>query len=361
MSCRVTCRSVAVPAADARPGTGGCWRSWSRSCCGLRGLRRVPPLRITLDPDVRARPGSGTGTRRAAPRARRRASRACRRSRPTCLVQDVDDVPGRHVAGLQLLNGAGPDRLAGVVDGGQDPQAAAGQGQGAGRPAAKPGQSAGRRRAGRSARPGAGRRQLGCSPGSRSRGGSQSIAWIQRADSPRRPWPPAGGLRRGAGRLRARRIRPPEVQPEQLVTGDRGDRQVQRGLAAGPAIRLACLRHGRHTVPFSGRSRRQVEQVPAGCVSLKLRQALQSRSVSRPQAMQCPQLLSRDARGRDLAAGAPRAGHTGGAERPGRRRITPPAPPAAAAEEAGPGCRLAGPCPARGPAGRQARTPAPRR
>ena len=43
--------------------------------------------------------------------------------------QDVDDVRERHVPGGQLPDRAGPDRLAGPVDGHQDPQAALGQGQ----------------------------------------------------------------------------------------------------------------------------------------------------------------------------------------------------------------------------------------
>ena len=72
----------------------------------------------------------------------------------------------------------------------------------------------------------------------------------------------------------------------QLVTGNPATDRSSAVLYPGPAIRLACLRQGRHTPASTGRSRLQVAHVPAACVLAKLRQALQSRSVSIPQARQ---------------------------------------------------------------------------
>ena len=153
------------------------------------------------------------------------------------------------------------------------------------------------------AQAGAGLRVVAAHPGEVTRRITEHCLDPARLPRPRGRRPPARSLRRGAGRPRTQQIRAPEgAGQEQLVTGDRGDRQVQRGLAAGARDEAGLLAAWPDTVPFTGRSRRQVEQIPAGCVSLKLRQALQSRSVSSPQAMQCPQLLGLDARGRALPA-----------------------------------------------------------
>jgi hypothetical protein len=50
--------------------------------------------------------------------------------------QDIDDVRERHVAGCELPNGAGLDRLAASVNGSQDSQSPLGERQGARVPAA---------------------------------------------------------------------------------------------------------------------------------------------------------------------------------------------------------------------------------
>ena len=155
---------------------------------------------------------------------------------------------------------------------------------------------------------------------------------------------------------------PAEVKP-QLVAGDGGDRQVQRGLIC--RVRRsgwpACGTDGTRPHPRAGPGRRS-RTCPVGCVLAKLRQALQSRSVSMPQARQWSQLRSRDARGRRLrllpAAGgtltrAARNVRRAGAGSPARR----PQPPGHRRLPAGRG----GSCPARGSAGHRARSRAPRR
>ena len=127
MSSRVTCRNVEYrPPASARKVR---MLEMSRTIVlRLRGLRRGPPCRsrpsqvVQLGADLGRQPGElliQPDGQRVGPVVVQHAGSS----------QHVDDVRERHVPGGQLPDRAGPDRLAGTVDGHQDPQAALGQGQ----------------------------------------------------------------------------------------------------------------------------------------------------------------------------------------------------------------------------------------